>query len=90
MITHFYVQFPYTLIECSFFEKLMTYSGLVSGYMWSKKAKKKDKLSFFFKQKILIKFFRWGRPVIFSLFMFFSKNFCVHIYTYMYIKISQF
>ncbi len=28
--------------ESSFFEKLMTYSGLVSGYIWSKKARKKD------------------------------------------------
>jgi hypothetical protein len=26
-------------IESSFFEKLMTYSGLVKGYMWFKKAK---------------------------------------------------
>jgi hypothetical protein len=63
----------------------MTYSGLVSEYMWSKKAKIKD--NFFFKQKILFKFFKWGRPVVFSLFMFFSNNFCVHIY--MYIKRSQ-
>ena len=27
--------------ESNFFEKLMTYSGLVSEYIWSKKAKKK-------------------------------------------------
>jgi hypothetical protein len=37
----------YDLDESSFFEKLMTYSGLASGYIWSKKAKKKDNLIFF-------------------------------------------
>ena len=36
-----------TLDDSSFFEKLMTYSGLVSEYMWSKKAKKKTILFFF-------------------------------------------
>jgi hypothetical protein len=36
--------FYFLLIESSSFEKLMTYSGLVSGYMWSKKAEKKENL----------------------------------------------
>ena len=44
--TH-WLLFFYCLFESSFFEKLMTYSGLVSGYIWSKKAKKKDNLIFF-------------------------------------------
>jgi hypothetical protein len=50
-----YILFFFENLESSFFEKLMTYSGLVSGYIWSKKAKKKDNL-IFFKQKI---FFKW-------------------------------
>jgi hypothetical protein len=37
--------------ESSFFEKLLTYSGLVSGYMWSKKGKKKENLIFFLSKK---------------------------------------
>jgi hypothetical protein len=37
----------YCLSGSSFFEKIMTYSGLVSGYIWSKKARKKDNLIFF-------------------------------------------
>jgi len=48
--------------------------------MWSKKAEKKDNLIFFLKQKTLFKFFKWGRPIVFSLFMFFSNNFCLHMY----------
>jgi hypothetical protein len=39
------------LYESSFFEKLMTYSGLVSGYIWSKKAKIKDNLIFLLSKK---------------------------------------
>ena len=41
--------------KSSFFEKLLTYSGLVSGYIWSNKGKKKRKFNFFFKQKISFK-----------------------------------
>jgi len=37
--------------ESSFFEKLMTYSGFVSGFNWSKKAKKKNDLIFFLSKK---------------------------------------
>jgi len=49
----------FILSRVVFIEKLMTYSGLVSGYMWSTKVKKKYNLSFFLKQKILFKFFKW-------------------------------
>jgi hypothetical protein len=38
----------------------MTYSGLESGYIWSKKAKIKENLIFFLSKKILFKFFKWG------------------------------
>jgi hypothetical protein len=42
--------------ESSFFEKLMTYSGLVSGYIRSKKAKKKGQFNFFLSKKYFLNF----------------------------------
>ena len=44
----------FILSRVVFIEKLMTYSGLVSEYMWSTKVKKKYNLSFFFKAKNIV------------------------------------
>jgi len=54
-----FVDFFNHSFEISFFDKLMTYSGLVSGYIWSKKAKKKKDNLFIFKQKIFFKLFKY-------------------------------
>jgi hypothetical protein len=59
----------------------MTHSGLVSGYIWSKKAKKKDNLIFFLSKKHFLNFLS-GSTGLFSLLMFFSNNFCLHIFTH--------
>jgi len=59
------------LSESSFFEKYMTYSGLVSGYIWSKKAKKKDYLIFFLSKKYFLNFLSGVAGLFFSFNVFF-------------------
>jgi hypothetical protein len=57
----------------------MTYSGLVSGYMWSKKAKIKDNLIFFLSKKYCLNFLS-GVDLFLCFFLIISACIYIHVY----------